>query len=134
MTIPRTAATTLLLATLIFGAPGCATISTGTSQTVWISSSPPGARVTVLPENVELVTPAEVRLARRRSHTVRFQLDGYRPAIEYIDPLIVEPIGENVVLGGLLGVTTDIATGAAWMLGPEVIHANLEPLPAQARE
>jgi hypothetical protein len=89
------------------------------------------ATATILPDDMQVVTPTEVSLARNRSHTVRLQLDGYRLAIVYIDPVPGEVMEQNLLLGGPIGILVDIASGAAWMLSPEVLHVELEPLTAR---
>ena len=62
---------------VILAAPslGCATIINGSTQTVEITSTPPGARALILPEGMELVTPGEADLERRSVHTVLFELE-----------------------------------------------------------
>jgi hypothetical protein len=108
-------------------AAGCATILVGPKQSVTISSTPAGARALVLPENIEVVTPADVNLSRKRSHTVRCELPGYRTTSEYIDPLPGGAAYGNIVLGGIIGMLIDINSGAAFSLRPDPVEIVLEP-------
>lgn len=120
----------MVLVASLLGSFGCATVLVGPSQTVSIRSSPPGATATVLPGETTVVTPAEIDLPRKRSHTVCFHLDGYRPVNGYIDPLPGGWMYGNLVLGGLVGMLIDIESGAAWTLSPDPLEVVLEPMPA----
>jgi hypothetical protein len=120
-----------LLACLALGT-GCATIVHGTQQKIEVTSEPPGATVTVLPEKAKLVTPFEVELARKKSHTLIFELACHAPAIGYLDRRMSQWVHGNLVIGGLLGISTDAGNGAAWDLIPGAVHVRLERLPPPA--
>lgn len=76
-----------LVLTLALG--GCSAIVTGPQQDVRIESNPPGANVTIYPqqsqrgplfldeEQVTVTTPATVRLQRDTNYRVEFQKPGY---------------------------------------------------------
>jgi hypothetical protein len=106
---------------------GCATIINGSTQSVTITSNPPGARVTVLPSHEALVTPGEADLSRRRVHTVLFQLEGYQPATGYLDRTNSNVTLWNLVLGGVIGMSVDLSTGAVFRLTPDPLHVDLVP-------
>ena len=111
---------------------GCATVIHGTKQKIHVTSEPPGATVTVLPEKVTFVTPFEVELARKKSHTLLFELACHAPAAGYVDRRFSYATYGNLVLGGFLGISADIGNGAAWKLLPDPLHATLERTPPPA--
>lgn len=119
--------TTLVLVVVPF-ASGCATIVNGSTQTVEITSDPPGAKAIVLPGGKELMTPAAAFLERKRVHTVLFELDGYQPATGYLDRTASNVTVWNVVLGGLIGILVDHSTGAVFRLIPDPLHVDLKPV------
>ncbi len=125
----RRRAAAALAAIACVGTSGCATILHGSTQRVAIESSPAGARATVLPEETTVVTPATVALARKRSHTVRFELAGYRTTNGYLDPMPSSAMLGNAVLGGLIGMLIDMNTGAAWTQEPDPLRVLLQPAP-----
>jgi hypothetical protein len=104
---------------------GCATILQGETQMVQITSHPPGATVTVLPEMVTLVTPGEVDLTRKQIHTLLFELECYEPAIGYLDRTNSNVTAGNLLLGGIIGMLVDLDTGAAFRLIPDPLHVQL---------
>ena len=111
---------------------GCATLINGSTQNVAITSNPPGASATVLPEQKELVTPGQVELPRRQVHTVLFQLEGYQPATIYLDRNYSYWTAGNLILGGVVGLAVDQSTGANYRLVPEPVHVDLVPVGASA--
>ena len=128
----RTSVHRALAALVAASGLGCATIINGTTQTVEITSSPPGAKAIILPEQKELVTPGEAELRRRMVHTVVFQLDGYRPATAYLDRSFSYVTLWNIVLGGAIGMGVDQGSGANYLLIPDPVHVDLVPAGASA--
>ena len=119
-----------LLAT---SALGCAWIIHGPRQVVEITSTPPGAKVTILPGGKELTTPCEAELQRRKVHTVLFELEGYRPATGYLDRTNSNATAWNLVFApfgffGFFGAAIDQSTGAVYRLVPDMVHADLVPV------
>ena len=110
---------------LLPGLVGCATIIQGETQMVQITSHPPGATVTVLPEMHTLVTPGEVDLKRKQIHTVLFELECYEPATGYLDRTNSNVTAGNLLLGGIIGIFLDLDTGAAFRLIPDPLHVQL---------
>ncbi|HYV58314.1 MAG TPA: hypothetical protein VE911_12245 [Candidatus Nitrosopolaris sp.] len=127
MNIPRSLGRLAVTAgALVFG--GCATILVGPSQKISITSEPTGSRATVLPEAIELVTPAEAKLARNRTHTVRFEHEGFRTTMGYLDYRPGGAVWGNLVLGGVIGMLVDQSSGSAFILEPDPLHVVLLPL------
>ena len=109
---------------------GCATIVSGSTQDISVSSVPPGATVTAMPGSTKATTPGVLTLHRKDGpYNVTFSLDGYNP---YTVSLTADTNGwvfGNIVLGGglisVVGLLIDTDTGASLKLSPDEINANL---------
>lgn len=106
-------------------AAGCSTIVTGTTDVVRISSVPDGATVELNGKTYE--TPASVTLPRDRSYDVVIRKEGYQPAHRVISRVGSTASSGNLLVGGLVGVLTDQATGAAFRLFPTDLRVELVP-------
>ncbi len=126
--------TRLLLAAAI-AAPcaGCASVTRGTTENISISSTPEGAtaEITGLEIPTSCVTPCVVQAKRNADITVTVNKEGYEPQII---PLTKEIPGAgaagfagNVLLGGLVGMGVDAATGAALDHKPNPVIVTLQP-------
>jgi hypothetical protein len=62
----------------LFFLQSCATIVRGTSQKVPVTSNPAGARIIVDGKDTG-VAPLRLKLARKRDHLIRVELEGYVP-------------------------------------------------------
>ena len=123
----------LLLAVAI-AAPcaGCASVTRGTTENISISSTPAGAtaEITGLDIPTACVTPCVVQAKRNADITVTVNKEGYEPQII---PLTKEVPGTgaagfagNVLLGGLVGMGVDAATGAAMDHKPNPVIVTLQ--------
>ena len=107
----------------------CASIICGPEQEIQITSSPEGARLFV--DGVSHgKTPMFTHLVRKRSHTVRFELEGYEEYTASISRGLNAWVFGNIIFGlvGLLTVLVDIGTGASGNLTPTHVHAELTPV------
>ena len=113
---------------------GCGTIAKGTTQTIQVTSSPPGGQFSVSPSGQEGVTPAEVKLERRHDHTFVFSLPGHSTRKAYVRRTVaVGPPTANAVsclvlpfvCFGLAGI--DEASGGHFDLLPNPLHVVLSP-------
>ena len=104
---------------------GCATIIHGRTQSISISSDPPGARASVGGATAA-TTPAQVTLDRNKSYTVTFEKEGYAPASAEIRKTVSPWIFGNILIGGIPGIIVDLITGSASALTPETIHVQLQ--------
>jgi hypothetical protein len=130
----------LLLAAAIAGpCAGCASVTRGTTENISISSTPSGAtaEVTGLDVPTACVTPCVVQAKRNADITVTVNKEGYEPQII---PLTKEIPGTgaagfagNVLLGGLVGMGVDAATGAAMDHKPNPVIVTLQPVAPQPR-
>lgn len=113
-----------VLSILLFIA-SCATIFKGNSNNVEFSSDPQGAKVYV---NGNLVgkTPTKLKLESQKTYYIEFQKEGY----ESRNYTITNHVGGGWIildiLGGLIPVIIDAATGSWYELDQSSINAVLE--------
>ena len=111
----------------------------GRHAEVAIKSQPAGAQVSVQNEKGETVatskTPGRVTLKRSNGlfrkaprYTAFIQKLGYETAQVSINPKWNPWILGNFVIGGVVGLAADSATGAIWRYSPDEIDQNLYPL------
>ena len=131
----------IIVLTAALAAPcvGCASVTRGTTENISISSTPAGAtaEITGLEIPTSCVTPCVVQAKRNADITVTVNKEGYEPQII---PLTKEIPGSgaagfagNVLLGGLVGMGVDAATGAAQDHKPNPVIVTLQPVAPQAR-
>jgi PEGA domain len=111
---------------------GCATVTRGTTDTISVTSAPSGAQVTTSLSNA-CTTPCNFDVPRKAEFVVTFNSPGYKPQ-EIAVKTQVAPAGAagfvgNAVIGGVVGMGVDVATGATLEHVPNPVHADLEPLP-----
>jgi hypothetical protein len=123
----------LLAAALAVPCVGCASVTRGTTENISISSTPSGATAEVsgLDVPTACVTPCVVVAKRSADITVTVNKEGYEPQII---PLTKEVPGTgaagfagNLLLGGLVGMGVDAATGAALDHKPNPVIVTLQP-------
>lgn len=125
----------LLAATvLVASQPGCATVTRGHTDEVWFESEPPGARVRLEPSTIDCITPCRQELRRKREYLVHFEKEGYVAAQVRLSPKFAGAgaagFAGNVILGGLVGMGVDAATGASKVLRPNPVQVTLLPATA----
>ncbi len=109
---------------------GCASIVGGTSQTVSINSNVKGANVIVNGANIG-TTPYNGPLKRGKSTTVTLQKDGYETKTITLNTEIESIFWGNIIIGGVLGSTTDLATGAMYKYAPATLQIDLDKVQAE---
>jgi hypothetical protein len=106
----------------------CATVLNGTTQKIGITSTPTGAEVTI-DHQQRIMTPAALELARDRSHTLDFKKEGYQDEAFVVTSSTSGWVLGNVIVGGLIGVAIDLASGGGRKLSHDSVHVTLTPLP-----
>ena len=114
----------------------CATVITGTTQSVGVSSNPAGATATINPGGLTVATPAQVELKVNRSYTVLVERDGYESGSTAVSSRISGWVWGNLVIGGLIGLAIDFISGGAYKLTPETLSVDLvrKPEPPPVKE
>jgi hypothetical protein len=111
-------------ALVILGFTGCASIFTGTTQSVQINSMPNGANVSVNGLN-RGQTPLPVVLKKGSSgQVVTLTLPGYRENT-FQPQTAFNPVA-ILNLWGILGWGIDAATGAMWKYDPTLYNIQLQ--------
>ena len=123
----------LWAAAIVLPCLGCASVTRGTTENISISSTPAGATADIsgLDIPTACVTPCVVQAKRNADITVTVNKEGYEPQII---PLTKEIPGTgaagfagNILLGGLVGMGVDAATGAAMDHKPNPVIVTLQP-------
>lgn len=104
---------------------GCATVLSGTSGPVRVSSTPSGATVTLL--GTDYQTPAQMTLSTKQSYVMTIHKDGYLSVRRAVCRVGNTVSTGNLLVGGAVGILADQSTGAAFLLYPTAIQAELPP-------
>ena len=110
---------------------GCATVVSGTSQTVAISSTPQGAYCSVSRGGGQVgaisSTPGNVSVGKSGSAlSVTCSKPGYQSATSFANSSFNGWTFGNIVVGGLIGVAVDASTGANFDY-PASIDVPMQP-------
>jgi hypothetical protein len=123
---------------LIYMLSGCASIASGSQQSINVSSDPSEAGVKIYDSTGGVVydshTPATVSLRKGQgyfqgaTYRVVIEKQGFKPKEVLIrsDLQVGWYVVGNFFIGGLIGwLIVDPLTGAMWTLSPESVNANL---------
>lgn len=116
----------MLLLTLSAFVLSCGTLINGKKQTIQLQTNPPGATVFVAQKEVG-VTPLKIELERTGVHVVTFKLKGHEEYDLVITKELSNWVWMNILLGGIVGIFVDDATGGAYLLTPENATAEMQP-------
>lgn len=108
---------------ILLTSTGCASIISGTNQTVSFQSEPEGAEVIIDGQSFGR-TPLSVSLAKNKYTTITFKKDGYKSQMI--------PLGKQFDGIAILNVfwdlsTTDLLTGAIYQYQPGSYYVELKP-------
>lgn len=105
----------------------CATLFTGTKDVVYFNSNPQGARVFVDGVEVCRATPCQVAVKRTLgTKLAEIKLDDYEARIVKLDKSFNAVTLLNILLGGLIGLGVDCATGSLMKYDPLVYNIELD--------
>lgn len=114
----------------IFSLPGCGLIFGGTSETISIVSSPDEAEVEVTrsggASGFTRTTPTDIELERKHDYIVTFEKEGYETRTAEIDHGVRAGIVVLDILGGVVPLIVDAATGAWHGLSPDRLDVTLQ--------
>lgn len=116
----------LVLALAVLTASGCASIFSGTTQQMTFQSTPEGATVTISGRVIGK-TPITTTLKKEKNQSVVFTLDGHKPITMQLTTQLDNWFWGNIVLGGVIGSTTDGITGAVHHYSPSQYYVTLTP-------
>ncbi len=113
------------IAVLSFTLSSCATLFKGSTENVNFSSEPYGAKVYV---NGDLLgtTPFALKLKSNKTYTIKFEKNGYLNKTVMLNSSVGTGWVVLDVLGGLIPVIIDAATGNWYNLDQDHVNAVLE--------
>jgi len=122
----------VVLGVALLALGGCATITTGHSQSVVVDTDPQGAacRMTRDEKDVAVVNPTPGTATVSKSFgrlDVQCTKDGYQTTVGVLAADFQAMTLGNVILGGLIGIAVDAASGAM-MKYPESVKYTLIPV------
>lgn len=131
----------LVAAALVAASVGaCGSITRGTSEKMAFQTEPPGATMTTTKGYACPATPCSLDVDRSDEFDVTFVKPGYRPEVIPVRTKVVGTgaagMAGNVLVGGVIGIGVDAATGAAFDHFPNPVTATLVPdaLPTAQRD
>ena len=125
--MPRKTLSKSLLILMIFSFSGCATIIHGSRQDMFLTCEPRVALVYVDGQYIGN-TPMNTRLSRGKDHQLRIELQGYKPFETTLTRRLDGWIFGNILLGGIIGIAVDAASGSMYRLSPRDIYPELAPM------
>ena len=115
----------LFASLLTFSLTGCATLFGKKTHALSLSSDPRGATVYVNGFNMGK-TPLELKLKADKSYTIEYRMKGYQSVSRSVNTKLGAGWVVLDILGGLIPVVIDAATGNWNKLDQEAINAVLE--------
>ena len=117
---------------LIMLLQGCATITTGTSQSVTVETTPPGATCRMIRDGdtigVVNPTPGTVNISKDMDPMeVSCELKDYSTLVEVVESNFQGATLGNIILGGGVGVVVDAASGAMNEY-PKTLRFRMQPV------
>lgn len=134
MKIPHRLIIILLLITPMLTL-GCATIVVGDKQSLTFDSEPAGAQI-IMNGTPMGVTPATITIKKSdyQNATVVFKKEGYTDQQATLHTKTTGWFWENILIGGLLGSTTDSSTGSMLEYDPAKFFVTMPPVKASIGE
>lgn len=113
----------MLLSGFIMSSAGCATVMTGKYQSIPVTSEPPGVKVRADTGEM-IITPGKFHLIRNEEHTLVAEYPGYEQQQLKLHNKAQGWVWGNILLGGVVGLIVDCASGASDELIPKEVHFN----------
>ena len=110
---------------------GCATITRGSTQDFTVDSDPQGARVAFSNGGI-CETPCTVEKQRKYPFTVTVEKECHEPVTAHVTSSVATSgavgMAGNALIGGVIGIGVDVATGATKDLQPNPLFVELVAL------
>lgn len=114
----------VLIALVGLGAAGCGALFNNGPELVTFTSSPDGAEVLINGAR-RGTTPISIPLAKDEDYAITFRKDGYEDVVATINKKVGAGWVILDVLGGLVPVIIDAATGSWYVLSADAVHGSL---------
>lgn len=124
----------LLAGLLALNCAGCASATRGWTEQITITSTPAGAEASVTGPEVPstCVTPCVVQVKRNDDVSIAFSKEGYEPQVVTLTKEVqsggAAGFAGNILVGGLVGMAVDGASGAAYDHKPNPVMVTLKPI------
>jgi len=111
--------------------PACSTLTTGSDHTMTVATEPPGAACELVRQGVVIgavnPTPGSVRITKSQHDiTVNCTRAGHEVGTQVVKADFQAMTLGNVLVGGVIGIGVDLASGAAASL-PSAVQVRLPP-------
>ncbi|WP_165219551.1 translation initiation factor 2 [Affinirhizobium pseudoryzae] len=114
------------------GLAACGSVSRGVTENVVISALPTDAKITTSLGHSCPQSPCTIKVERRAEFTVFAEKPGYKPGKVDVKTKISDGgaagFAGNILVGGIIGMGVDAATGAALDHYPNPAYVVLDPL------
>lgn len=111
---------------------GCGSITRGTTEPVYISARPTDAKISTSLGHQCPASPCTITVDRKTSFTAYAERPGYKPGSIQIGTKVsgtgATGFAGNVLVGGIIGMGVDAATGAALDHHPNPAQIVLVPI------
>jgi len=114
----------LILVTFMLVMSSCSSIMSGTTQKVTITSNINGCDIRINGNSVGK-TPTTVRIKREDRMHLIVTKSGYEDYNTTMETKLDPWFWGNIILGGVIGSTTDFALGSTHLLDPDTIHIQM---------
>lgn len=115
---------------------GCASVTRGVNEDVVIQYEPADATVTTSLNHTCTSSPCTVQVARKKEFQVAASKPGYQPQTVQVNTKVsgegAAGFAGNVLIGGVVGMGVDAATGATLNHSPNPVIIKLVPDDANA--
>jgi|GraSoiStandDraft_4_1057263.scaffolds.fasta_scaffold200518_2 hypothetical protein len=109
----------------------CATVTRGSKDAWVVNTEPSGAKVETSNGHQCAATPCAIKMSRKSNFTATVTKAGFKPATVTVTHKTATAgaagVAGNVLLGGVIGLGVDVATGASQDLTPNPVNLKLEP-------
>lgn len=120
---------TIVACTALLG--GCATITRGTTEAWSVQTEPVGANIK-LSSGEQCKSPCTLQKKRKDPFQVTIDHEGYEQVVTQVISSVkgggAAGLAGNVLIGGIIGIGVDVATGAAQDLTPNPLIVKLAPI------
>jgi hypothetical protein len=106
---------------------GCSSVINGQTQKISINSNVQGAEVTIDGVNVGRTPLINARIKRKDTSYLIVKKEGYRDYQQTLQTKLDPWFWGNIIIGGVLGSTTDTVAGTTHLLDPDTLFIQLEP-------
>lgn len=103
---------------------GCATITSGTTQSISVSSNVEGAEIFL--DGVVIGTTPFTGPVDKNKEQFRIEAEGYQTETVSLSKSLEPIFWGNIIIGGTLGSITDFASGAAYQYAPASYQVDLQ--------